>query len=72
MREIVIEETMQDMDKDKDGFVTLEEYISECVCVQICVCYGRVGSSSSTLLDNLIEDDSPLQMTFGPSMNGRV
>ena len=31
MREIVIDETMQDMDKDKDGFVTLAEYISECV-----------------------------------------
>lgn len=29
MREIVIEETMGDMDKDKDGFVTIEEYISE-------------------------------------------
>lgn len=37
MREIVIEETMQDMDKDKDGFVTLEEYISECVCANMCV-----------------------------------
>lgn len=29
MRGIVIEETMLDMDKDKDGFVTLEEYISK-------------------------------------------
>ena len=33
MREVIIDETLADMDKDKDGFVTLEEYISECVCV---------------------------------------
>ena len=29
MRHIVIEETMYDMDKNKDGKITLEEYISE-------------------------------------------
>ena len=29
MREIVITEAMEDMDKNKDGFVTVEEYISE-------------------------------------------
>ena len=28
MRVIVIDETMEDMDKDHDGFVTVEEYIS--------------------------------------------
>ena len=28
MRVIVIDETMDDMDKDRDGFVTVEEYIS--------------------------------------------
>lgn len=38
MREIVIDETMQDMDKDKDGYVTLQEYISEWVWV-----WGGVG-----------------------------
>ena len=27
MRKIVIEETMADMDTNRDGFVTLEEYI---------------------------------------------
>ena len=27
MREVVIDETMADMDKNKDGYVTLEEYI---------------------------------------------
>jgi len=29
MREIVIDETMQDMDKDKDGYITLQEYIND-------------------------------------------
>ena len=29
MREVVIDETMTDMDKNKDGFVELREYISE-------------------------------------------
>lgn len=29
MRVIVIDETMEDMDKDQDGFVTLEEYIND-------------------------------------------
>ena len=44
MREIVIDETMQDMDKDKDGYITLQEYISEWVWVWggvggcVCVC----------------------------------
>ena len=38
MREIVIDETLQDMDKDKDGFVTLEEYISKCEGAYANVC----------------------------------
>jgi len=29
MREIVIDETLDDMDKNKDGFVELNEYLSE-------------------------------------------
>lgn len=29
MRIIVIEETLGDMDKDQDGFVTIDEYIGE-------------------------------------------
>lgn len=29
MREVVVNEALQDMDKDKDGFVTLEEYIED-------------------------------------------
>ena len=29
MRDIVIEETMYDMDKNRDGKITLEEYISK-------------------------------------------
>ena len=29
MRDLVIEETMYDMDKNKDGTITLEEYISK-------------------------------------------
>ena len=39
MRDIVIDETMYEMDKDKDGYVTLEEYMGVCcVCVCVCVC----------------------------------
>ena len=29
MRDLVIEETMYDMDKNRDGKITLEEYISK-------------------------------------------
>lgn len=29
MRDVVMEEYLDDMDKDKDGLVTLEEYVSE-------------------------------------------
>lgn len=44
MREIVIDETMQDMDKDKDGYITLQEYISEWVWVWgVCDCVWEGG-----------------------------
>ena len=29
MKEIVVVETMEDIDKDKDGFISLEEYIGD-------------------------------------------
>ena len=29
MRPVIIDETMEDMDKDRDGFVTVQEYIGE-------------------------------------------
>ena len=29
MKDVVIDEALMDMDKDKDGFVTVDEYISE-------------------------------------------
>ena len=29
MKDVVIDEALMDMDKDKDGYVTVEEYISE-------------------------------------------
>ena len=45
MRDIVIDETLQDMDKDKDGFVTLEEYISKWEGPYVYVCYGGIGLS---------------------------
>ncbi len=32
MREIVMEETIKDMDTNNDDFVTLDEYLSELVC----------------------------------------
>ena len=31
MKDIVVEETMEDIDKNKDGFVSLEEYIGMCL-----------------------------------------
>lgn len=27
MKDLVVEETLEDIDKDKDGFITLDEYI---------------------------------------------
>ena len=30
MKDIVVKETSEDIDKDADGFITLEEYISMC------------------------------------------
>lgn len=33
MRDIVIDEALHELDKDKDGYVSLEEYISECWCL---------------------------------------
>ena len=42
MRDIVIEETMYDMDKNRDGKITLEEYISKHVSLShinfLCFC----------------------------------
>lgn len=29
MKDIVVDETMEDIDKDKDGFISLEEYIGK-------------------------------------------
>ena len=29
MKEVVVDETLNDIDKDKDGFVSLEEYIGK-------------------------------------------
>lgn len=29
MKDIVVDETMEDIDKDKDGFLSLEEYVGE-------------------------------------------
>ena len=37
MREVVVDETMYDMDKNKDGQITLEEYISELKNKQQCI-----------------------------------
>lgn len=33
MKDVVISEAMEDMDKDKDGFVTLQEYIGKGFCI---------------------------------------
>ena len=33
MREVIVDETIQDMDKNKDGKITLEEYISKHILI---------------------------------------
>jgi Ca2+-binding EF-hand superfamily protein len=29
MKDVVVEETMEDIDKDKDGYISLEEYLGK-------------------------------------------
>ena len=33
LRNVHVDEIMTDMDRNKDNYVTLEEYVGECVCV---------------------------------------
>ena len=57
MRDIVIDETMEDMDKDKDGYVTMDEYLSK-------------GSLLWQPPVQRPEHPSPPQMTCGHSTRG--
>ena len=36
MKDIVIDEAFDDMDKDKDGHITLQEYIGNLVLLLLC------------------------------------
>ena len=40
LRDVYIGEVMEDMDKNKDGFVTVEEYVGEW-----CACYASLCGS---------------------------
>ena len=33
MRDVYITETMEDMDGDKDGYITIDEYIRKLLCI---------------------------------------
>ena len=45
MKDVVISEAMEDMDKDKDGFVTLQEYIGKgfLCCIVIIISSWNTG-----------------------------
>ena len=51
MRQVVIEETMSDMDADKDGFVTLDEYLSE--FIHLILRHTKHGSWSGNCTSSL-------------------
>ncbi len=53
MRDIVIEETMYDMDKNRDGKITLEEYISK----HLSLCFFLSLSCNSMLFFVLLLGD---------------
>lgn len=42
MREVVVTETIEDVDKDKDGKISLAEYIGELVLLWFCVIEGKI------------------------------
>lgn len=62
MREVVVEETMSDMDADKDGFVTLDEYISE--FISLALRHTKHGSLSCSVV---LPSSDPLQLLVSSS-----
>ena len=62
MREVVVDETMMDMDKDQDGYVELEEYISKSItsnnnmfecCMILVEMQGKESYCSMTYLSSV-------------------
>lgn len=41
MRDVVVLETMEDIDKDKDGKISLQEYIGEYLCWIVLTLYSK-------------------------------
>lgn len=56
MQSVVIDETFQDMDKDRNGRVTLEEYLSK--IEQYCNCYGHIFFIDDLQLSYSSDDNS--------------
>ena len=42
MRDVVVLETMEDIDKDKDGKISLEEYIGKCLTFEKCFFFYNI------------------------------
>ena len=53
MRDVVIDETMEDMDKDKDGYVTIDEYLSKCPRVTASLLGAGLSPASLSSPDDL-------------------
>ena len=59
MRDLVIEETMYDMDKNKDGTITLEEYISKLLPFSLSLSLTSKNTFSEELCTRVLSLTSP-------------
>lgn len=67
MRNIVIEETMADMDTNRDGLVTLEEYISKITFEQTSLICWNLTCNLKVFLRNvtlIVSTYFPFQIAF--------
>ena len=78
MRDIVIQETMYDMDKNRDGTITLEEYISKLLPFSLppslppSLSLSLSLTSKNTFSEKLCTNKSSLSLTSPPLMMNKV